>query len=193
MKYVKTLAAIAIAVASLIAFVGAASATTITSLGTGSTPTIHGEAEGHILLHPGTESNFLSVTCGSTLEATIASHGASSTASGSISVLTFSTCSAPVTVLKKGSLEIHGTSTTGNGTLTWRGGEVRIHTSEGPVCTFKPSGTDLGTLTGDNITDATATIDVDSAPIPASGFLCPSAGLLTGEYRIEHPGTLSVH
>jgi hypothetical protein len=198
MKYVKMLGLLAVAAAALMAFAGTASATSITS-NEGTTPTINASA-GKTELHPGSGTSFLTVSCNkSTVKGAVEQHGAGVTVKGKIAQptdLTFTECSDPVTVLAGGSLEVHAISPTGNGTLTSSGAEVRVHTSEGPVCTFKTSGTHIGTLTGSDNTKGHAVLHIGaagSAPIPASGFLCPSTGLWTGSYTITKPSSLSIH
>jgi hypothetical protein len=193
MKYVKMLGLLAVAAAALMAFAGTASATSLTS-SAGSTPTIEASA-GKTELHPGSGTSFLTVSCNkSTVSGTVSSHGAGVTVGGTISTLTFTECTDTVTILQKGSLEVHPEpETTGNGVLTSTGAEIRIHTSEGPVCTFKTSGTKIGKVTGTHATGGKAVLDIESASIPASGFLCPSFGVWTGSYTVDSPATLDVH
>jgi hypothetical protein len=177
-----------VAMALLTAVASSASATTITS-SAGATPTITASA-GVTQIHPGTPASFLTVTClKSSISATITAHGAGVTASGPVSQLTFSECSDVVTVLTKGALEIHGSGTTGDGTLTSSGAEIRLHTSDGPVCTLKTSASDLGTVTGGK----PAKIDINSAPIHTTGFLCPTTSTWTALHVVGSPGELSVH
>jgi hypothetical protein len=189
MKYVKMLGLLAVAAAALMAFAGTASATTITST-EGTTPTIEATG-GTTELHPGEGASFLTVVCKhSAVKGTVESHGTNVTAKGAVSTLDFSECgNDTVTVLKSGSLEAHASGTTGNGTLTSTGAEVRIHTSEGPVCTVKTSGQSIGTLTGGK----EAKLDIGSSNLPMSGFLCPSIGVWTGSYTVTKPSEISLH
>jgi hypothetical protein len=190
MRYVKTLGCVVIAVAALAACAGSASATTLTSpAGTVYTSTVTAEA-GKTSLHPGSGSSFLTVSCTSShMRTKVQTHSAGVTAGGPIEMLTFSGCTDTVTVLQVGSIEVHAAGG-GNGTVTSTGAEIRIHTSEGPVCTFKTSGTDIGTLTGSNVTGGQATLDIGSSSIPATGFLCPSTGVWTGDYTVTEPSRL---
>lgn len=190
MKYVKMLGLLAVAAAALMAFAGTAAATTVTS-SEGETPTIVASAA-TTELHAGDSESFLTVSCkASDVKGKVTAHGSTTTASGPIETLHFTECSDPVTVLKTGTLEVHTDSSkaNGNGTLTSSGAEIRIHTSEGPVCTFKTSNTDIGTVTGGH----PASLSINSASIPASGFLCPSTGVWTGGYTVTSPTELSVH
>jgi hypothetical protein len=189
MKYVKMLGLLAVAAAALMAFVGTASATTITS-SAGATPTIEAESTNGKL-----HGAFITVECSkSTVKGAVEQHGAGVTAKGNISNLTFTGCNYATTVIKAGSLEVHGTSTTGNGTLTSTGAEIKIHTSVGE-CIFTTSATDIGTLTGSNVTKGNAVLDIASSSIPRTGgsFFCGSSGTWTGTYTVTAPSTLEVH
>ena len=212
MKYLKMLGLAAIAAGALMAFAGAgtASATTLTCTNPPGTrvvcPTgtvIKAESEGHATL----DSIIGNIECASTVEGSTSNEGSSTeTVSGNISALTFTGCtnSAVVTVLAKGSLEVHTdpadpegkSGKTGNGTLTSTGTEVTVEQS-GFHCIFKTNGTDIGTLTG--ATTATnaakefthmATLDI-SATIPRtggrSGIFCGSSAPWTGSYTVVSP------
>jgi hypothetical protein len=188
MKYVKMLGLLAVAAAALMAFAGSASATSITS-SAGNTPTIEASA-GTTELHAGDSKSFLTVVCHtSNVKGTVTSLHTATPQSGPISTLDFGGCTQTVTVLQNGSLSVTGTSTTGNGTLTSSGAEIRIHTSAGPVCTFKTNNTHIGTLTK----GTHGVLDIQSALIPASGFLCPSNGVWTGSYTVNQPTNLEIH
>ena len=189
------------------AFAGIASATVLTSpAGTTYTSTIKAESEGTTSLH--NTSLGITVSCTeSKVEGNVESHGASSTAGGTITSLTFGGCGTnDVTVLpvsepkgKTGSLEIHTTvnakgeteGVTGNGTLTSTGTEITINsTSIGVSCTYKTSATDIGTVTG----GTPATLNINSAVIPRTGdsIFCGSSGKWTGSYKVTSPATLLV-
>jgi hypothetical protein len=192
MKYVKTLGLAAIA---LLAFTGTASATYLTSpAGSTYTGPITLEGSATSFEHPSEFPTFFPVTCKSSkIEGMVEQHGASVTASGKVSKFSFSECSDSVTVLQPGSLEIHKTSVTGNGTVTSSGAEIRLHTSEGPVCTVKTSSTDIGFLIGSNLIGGKATMDIGASSLPMTGVLCPSLGRWTGDYTVTTPSTLEVH
>ena len=208
MKYLKMLGLAAIAAGALMAFVGAstASATELDCTEPAGTkvmcpnPTlIHATSEGHAILH----TPLGDVECASTVQGKANTGGASETVSGSIEALTFTPCTqnVVVTVLKKGSLEIHTDAmdaetglTPRNGTLTSTGTEVTIELF-GFHCIFTTSNTDIGTVTGSTATGATATFDI-AATIPRtggrSGAFCGSSGQWTGSYLIDTPDWLDI-
>jgi hypothetical protein len=179
MKYLKMLGLLAVAAAAMMAFAGVASATTLTSpAGTAYTSTLKATSTSSTL-----HGSFISVTCKhSAVEGKVESHGASVTAGGKVTGLTFSECTDPVTVKKEGSLEVHS-----NGRVTSTGAEIIIHTSVGE-CVFTTSGTDIGLFTG----GTPAKLDIDSVAIPRTGgsFFCGSSGEWTGSYSVTTPGTL---
>jgi hypothetical protein len=170
-----------------------ASATTLTSsAGTPFTGTFEAVDEGEVTLTG--PFGFGTVSCDSSvILAKVASHGTSVTAGLTISAMSLTAClgGEPTSPLSKpGSLEIHGTSTTGSGTLTSLNLHLLVHKTLIGTCTFttSSSGTDLGTLTGSNITKGYAVIDL-AATIPST---CGSAAL-EGRYVIRSPSTLEVH
>jgi hypothetical protein len=167
--------------------VGSASATTLTSpAGTPSTGPITMSAE-TTEIHAGDLKSFLTITCHkSHIEWAVSQHGSGVQAVGAIKKLSFE-CTQSTTVLQAGSLAVQPTGG-GNGTVTWTGLELRMHTSAGPVCTFKTSNTHIGTLTG----GSWARLDIESAIIPGSGFLCPANAVWTGSYAVTSPSYLSV-
>ncbi|HEU5063127.1 MAG TPA: hypothetical protein VFT79_08265 [Solirubrobacterales bacterium] len=195
MKYVKMLGLAAMAMAALMAFAGTAAATTVTSPeNVTSTPTIEAESEGATKLSSGF---FATVTChNSSVKGKVEQHGAGVTAKGNISSLTFTNCTGGTVtaVTQPGNLEVHPTATTGNGTLTSNSAKVIVHTSVGE-CVFTTSATDIGTLTGSNITGGKATLDIGSSAIPQTGSnpFCPSSATWSGNYVVNAPTYLAVH
>jgi hypothetical protein len=191
MKYAKMLGLLAVAAAALMAFAGTASATQLTApSGTVYTGTIKAASEGTTSLH----GPFTTVSCtASTVEGSVAKHGAGVTVSGSISKLTFTGCNFPVTVLKAGSLEVHNIAGTNDGTLTSSGAEITITTSIA-ACLFTTSNTDIGRLTKAPSNTGHATLDINSAGIPRTGHsvFCGSSGTWTGSYKVETPTGLLV-
>lgn len=190
MTYLKMLSLSAVAAVALMAFAGTASASTFTSPpGTNYTGTITGEEAEPLSLHPGSGASFLTIKCNqSHVRGKVEQHGAGVTAKGPIELLTFAECGNDVvTVLKLGSIEGHPLAE-GNGTITSTGAEVRVHTSEGPICTLKTNATDIGTLTGGK----EPKFDINSSSIPTSGFLCPSTSIWTGGYKLLTPSDLTV-
>jgi hypothetical protein len=155
---------------------------------------IAAEAEGTTTLDP----PFGTIECkkSSVSGKTTNTGGSSETVSTSIESLSFTECNATVTVLAKGTLEIHTAETTanGNGTLTSNGTEVTVEFI-GTHCIFKTSNTDIGTLTGSGTTEANATLDI-AATIPRtggrSGAFCGSTAAWTGSYKVTNPSNLGV-
>lgn len=175
----------------LIAFIGTASATIITSpAGTTYTSTVKAESEGAVSLH--NSSLGITVTCQkSTVEGKIESHGAATTAGGKVSSATFTECGTnDVTVAKAGSLELHSLGS-GKGTLTSSGAEITVNsTSIGVSCTYTTSGTDVGVVTG----GTPAKLAIASSTISRTGdsVFCGSSALLTGNYKATTPSTALV-
>jgi hypothetical protein len=213
MKYLKMLGLAVIAAAALMAFVGAgtASATTLTGTGCVGTPSNHcaigtvieAENVGHVTLHP----PFGSITCKTSKVAGKTTttggknaKGETESVKGEITALSFTdhgkACndgSAIVTVLQKGTLEIHSLGN-GNGTLTSSGTEVTVQYL-GLDCVFKTNNTDIGTVTGSANTGGNAIFDI-AAVIPrtggTSGAFCGEKAQWTGTYKITKPAVLNV-
>ena len=170
MKYVKILGLLAVAAAAMMAFAASASATSITTTtgGAAATPTIHAVNEGHVTL----QNPIANISCSSTVEGKVESHGSGVTAGGNISTLNFTSCtnSWHVTAITNGSLEVHWTSGH-NGTLTSKGAKVDT-TRFGVTCVYEiGAGTHIGTVTGGN----PASLHIEaSIPIndPESSDLC---------------------
>lgn len=189
MKHLRMLGLLAVAAAALMAFAGSASATSVTS-NNGTTPEIRATSSNSEL-----DGAFVTVKCShSEVHSKVEQHGPSVTVKGKNSLLTFTGCNYEVTVKTAGSLELHGTSTTGNAALTSLGAEISIHTSIG-TCIFTTNSTVIGEITGSNHTGGNAVLDLNSAKIPRTGgnFLCGSSGTWTGSYAIGTPSTFEVH
>lgn len=194
MKFLRSLGLLAVTVGLAAVLPAVASATELLSgsamVTTGST--VSAETEGsQVFSNP-----FVSIECtGSTLSAkTTNTGGASETVNANVETLTFTGCSATVTVLAKGTLEIHTQegSPNNNGTLTSTGAEVTTEKS-GIHCIYKTSSTKIGTLTGSATTGGTATFDI-AGTIPRTGGspLCGSTGQWKGSYKVTTPDTLDV-
>jgi len=176
MKYVKILGLLAVAAAALMALAGSASATTVTTTtgGAAAPPTIHAVNEGgHVTL----ANPIANISCSSTLEGTVTTHGSGVTAVGHISVLEFTGCtnSWHVTAVKNadgtyGSLEVHWTSGH-NGVLTSKNSKVTT-TRLGVNCVYNTgTETSIGGVTG----GSPATLKIEaSIPLVAaeSSALC---------------------
>ena len=205
MKFTKMFGFLGVAwmVASMV-FVSAAPASTLTN----PKGTVYGGASAI-----GAISNFegvaldgtIKVTClKSWIEGSVSNaggkdfNGETTTAAIQLNTLTIEECgSSTVTVVNKGSLEVHGLGN-GNGTLTSTNAEFTVltHNVLGTVhCIYWTNATDFGTLTGSANTEAfTATIDIGSVPIPrkSTDFGCGSTSELTATYKVETPMTLYV-
>jgi hypothetical protein len=218
MKYAKILGLLAIATAALMAFAGSASATTLTDTNgnqIGLNAIVHAENVGNTVL-----DGTVNITCKkSTVEGKITNAGsATETVSGPIEALTFEECgNNTVTVVNKGTLEIHTDSTTivhengthttlttgdtGDGTLTSSGARITVltHNILGTVhCIYITGNTRVGTLhgsEGDLGVHETPTLTVNSAPIPREGtdFGCGSTSDWTAHYTVTTPDYIWIH
>jgi hypothetical protein len=212
MKHVKMLALAAVAAGALMAFIGAgtASATVLCSTTAETCPTA--QKWGAIpldfsLVKEGsanlTETSGKSiVTCTeSTVKGEITNTGSSTeTVSGPVTELTFKKCNLPVTVLRKGKLEVHHIAGTSNGTVTAVSTEaekpafeVTVNTVLFGSCVFRvENGTDLGTLEegkpGTFTANAAAIKTIGNSPP------CPETSFWSAKYQVTTPEntTLSV-
>ncbi|HEX5989169.1 MAG TPA: hypothetical protein VFY75_03015 [Solirubrobacterales bacterium] len=168
---------------------GSAHATVLTNF-TGSTYTgsVSLRENFYIEIHG---EGFTTVCSSSNIGGSVTQHGAGVTAQISISTLDFSECNYPVTVLSKGSLEIHATSG-GNGTVTSNGMSITVHGPFGINCMYQTSNTDIGTLTGTY--NFQAVIDADGALVPRTGdsIFCGSYGELTRGWKFSTPWSIVV-
>ena len=196
MKYLKILAVAAVAAAAMMAVAGSASATVLTETigGVDTQVPVNAELTGH--LEAGTEATLKSsfigeVKCSvSTIAGKVTNAGgATETVQGEITELTFTSCNGTVTVLKKGTLEVHteGASANGNGTLTSNGAEVTVELA-GLHCIFTTSNTDVGQVKGTHSGSVEA--KAESTPIPRtggrSGAFCGSSATWRAAYTITH-------
>ncbi len=215
MKYVKMLGLAAVAAAALMAFVGAstASATVLCKVegekaGTATTgtkcPAEKAYPKGTVIHAVNTSTAILegepfNIECKkSTVQGETTNEGsATETVDGPITVLTFEECGpSTVTVLKKGTLEVHWINNedkgSHDGTLTANGQEVTTETSTifGKVhCIFVTENTDLGTLKGGNPATFTANAVIKKL---STNALCPSPGTWTASYEVTSPKPLFV-
>lgn len=195
MKYLKMMFGLAAAVAALIAFAGAgsASATTLDCSSAGAMcagPTkVHLVNEGKITLDAA-----IKLECEeSTIEAELSTGGESSTetASGAVTAFTLQNCGGwTTTVVKKGTLEIH-TDTTGvhdgNGTLTWSGMEFTME-GFGLHCIYGTENDDIGTITGSSKTGGTAVLHLNVKIRRLGG----RSGAFCGGVTAEWTGTFKI-
>ncbi len=170
-------ALIAGAVMALAAPVGATTVTTTTG-GAAATPTIHLVNEGgHLILKSGS----VIISCASTIEATVASHGASAPTISTVSHFTLTGCTNfwHITTVNPGALSIHWTSGH-TGTVTWTGAKLAM-TRLGVTCVFETKNTHIGTVTGGN----PATLHINAfIPIVASesAEICGNTHTWEGSY-----------
>jgi hypothetical protein len=107
MKYVKILGLLAVAAAAMMAFAASASATIVTTTtgGAAATPKIHAVNENtHVTL----ANPIANISCSSTVEGEVESHGSEAPASGKIGTLLFTGCtnSWHVTAVENGELKV---------------------------------------------------------------------------------------
>ncbi|HSC21757.1 MAG TPA: hypothetical protein VLC07_08510 [Solirubrobacterales bacterium] len=193
MKHLKMLGLAAIAVAALMAFLGAgtASATVIckNNLSTEkcSEPYLKGtvgtaSAEDSIKV-TGPFSLLIDTCAESTVTGTQNNNGGPTEAvTSTLTSLTFGKCTRPTTVVSPGTGSLQWIAGTDNGTLTTSGTTVVIHEIPGfGTCAYVTSNTKIGTATGGN----PGTLDL-SATIPSETSGCPS-GTLSGHYVATSP------
>lgn len=199
MKLLKVTSAVIATLAALmaLAFVGSASATTLTGSGgstLGSGTSIGGGSEGATILHPPIGD----IKCEqSSFESSVVRAGGSTeTAETAVSTFSFNFCNAEVDVLDPGFLEFHTqeSSANNNATVTSWALEVTV-TFAGFHCMFTTNQTQIGTLTGSANTGSWSTIDI-AATIPRtggrSGAFCGSTAAWTGSYVLFSPSVLNV-
>jgi hypothetical protein len=193
MRYLRMLGLVGLVMGAMLALGGGAQATVITQAPP-FTGTAKAESEGEVEIW-----GSLIVDCQkSALEWNVEFHGASVTVSGPLTAFTLEECGDnTVTVVNKGSLELHATSG-GNGTLTSTGAEITFLTHRpflGTVhCIYKTNETDIGTLTGSSATGGTATLDIDGISLPriTTSFGCGTHSTLDGSYKFTTPDYLYV-
>lgn len=147
MRYLKVLGLAAVVVAALMGFAGGASATSVTSTtgGAAATPTVHlVNSGGHVTF----ANPIANISCSSTMEGAVASHGAGATVKLNLTNFSLTGCtnSWHYTTISAGSLEFHWTNGH-NGTVTWTGAKFDS-TRLGITCVYQTSNTSIGTITG---------------------------------------------
>jgi hypothetical protein len=183
MRCVKSLGLAFVTVVALMAFAGTAAATTVTSP-EGTTPDIVAESSNSKF-----HGSFVTLECTSSkLEGNVESHGAGAV-EWAVDAFSLEGCNYQMTIVAKGSLAIHATATTGDGTVTWSGASITMHTSVG-ACTLTANGTDIGVLDG----GAPARLLINSTiPRTAGNFLCGSSVTWTASFKVSSPSSLEVH
>ena len=198
MKSLKMAGAVIAAAAVLmaLAFVGSASATTLTGAGgatLGAGTSISAANEGKVILHPPIGD----IECeSSSLSGKTENAGSSTeTVFWFIEIWVIKVCNSTFVFIRTGTFQWHtsGESANNNALLTSTGAEFTIEFA-GFHCIYKTNGTTIGTATGSANTGGNATIDI-SASIPRtggrSGAFCGSTAAMTGSYKITSPSTLN--
>jgi len=203
MKYIKMLSLAALAAMALMAVVGAttASATVLCKNSSNTTTCSEDYASGTAIegtITSGTTA-VLETSGGTVLdtctESTVKGNtettgGSSATVKGDIKTLTWGSCTRTTNTLAVGSLEIHHTAGSDNGTLTATGTtEVTIDTIFGSCVYGTGTGLNLGTVVGGN--PATLSINV-GVPKISGNFACPATGIWTANYTVTSPKPLFV-
>jgi len=201
MKYTKLLGLLAVAAAALMAVVGTASATELTSpkgtkLGVGTV--VKAENEGTIKLDGTVEIACQRVTgSGSITNA----GGPSATVNGLPNLVEWTQCgSDTITVISQGSGELHSLGG-GEGTLTSSGAEITVvlhRTIFGfPVtthCIYKTENTHVGRAKDSSVTGGAATVEIGTSPIPQvkTDAACGENAQLTGNVVVTSPTTVYI-
>lgn len=195
MNQLKSLATLAAVVTVCLALASTASATVVTSpAGTLYTSTIKAESEGKPTLHG--EGYAGTLSCNSTAEGKVESHGSSVTAEGKLSALNWTNCEGgKATTEQTGTLIAHAIGS-GNATITSTGTRVKteMSTTFGPIiCVYETNATDIGTLTGSAVTKGNATLDISATILRTGGSsLCGNQGIWTGTYVVKTPELLNI-
>lgn len=182
MRIAKSLGLLAIAAAAIMAFAANASATrfTTTTGGFAETPTIHAVNSGfHVTL----SNPIANISCSSTIEAKVASHGAYTTGAGGVGTLTFTGCtnSWHVTSISNGSLEIHYSA--GHNGWVFSSG-ARIDTTRlGVTCVYETFSTPIGNISGGNPAIINVNALVPLKPFESSSLCGAGSAVWEGQYR----------
>ncbi len=202
MKHLKILGLAVVAAAALMAFVGASTASATVLCSTNTNPCTGTKYPAGTTvsasLATGTKAvlstEFQKIECSKSAVGGKTSNAGSGTetVSGAVETLTFEECNCEVSVLKKGTLEVHSVATNGNGTITSNGAEVTVECSTifGKVhCIYVTENTNLGTVTGGSPAKVTA-----SASIPrlTTNALCAAEANWKAEYSVSAPNPLWV-
>ncbi len=203
MKYLKMLALAAVAAGALMAFIGAGTASASKLCSTTVSPCPGGQAWSTLSLEwslvPGTSASHQELeppegeggtvdTCSSsTVSGEITNSGSSTaTATGSITSLTWGTCTFATATTMKGKFEIHNIPGTFNGTLT-SDGETRwtINTILFGTCTW---GLENGKSMGDITEGNPAILHMNAVADKKEGHVfCPTKTRWTGTYTLTKP------
>ncbi|MGN6203260.1 MAG: hypothetical protein ACTHNY_12780 [Solirubrobacterales bacterium] len=189
MKHAKKLGLLVMTIASLMALAGNASATSVltspagTNLAVGSTLEATLQNGASSLLKAGIED-----TCTQSTAALAVGTNDETHAAGSLTTLSFASCTKDTTTLANGQLTVSD-----NGTVTALNNEVTIKdTGLGISCVYGGgvTGTALGTLVGG--TPAKLQVSTTHLKKISGGFFCSSEGTWTASYIITKPTSLFV-
>jgi len=204
MKYVKMLVLAAVAASALMAFIGAGSASATelcsTTLSPGACPTAQKvtgpltftltAGTSALLKETGASGGTLDTCESSEVGGEITNSGSSTTTvTGSISKLTWGSCSFPTTTTLKGGLECHKITGTSNCTLTADGvSKVTINTIFFGTCVYTvTSGASIGDLTEGN--PAVFHANAIAHKQEGSNFACPETSVWSATYTLTSPST----
>jgi hypothetical protein len=172
-------------------------ATTFTSpAGTAYTGVVKAKsAAPHVLLHT---KNGTTITCEtSAFDWQVESHGPAVTTKASVTNLSFGSCgTTTVSVLKKGTLEIHKVSGPGGyGLVTWSGFELTVAAPFTPDCKYffqQPTSISMGGFTSSSSEGGkTSTFHLSTEKFPVgNSIFCPEWLQMTGFYTITSPDYL---
>jgi hypothetical protein len=184
MKHLKMLGLAAVAVAALMAFAAAGSASAAVLCKTNTNPCTSKWAAGTNLefsLKSGTSALWKTTEGLSLKTCTNAKLSGQITNAGSgaepvklkVTEDTWTSCSVPTTTLKNGEIEITNITGTTNGTVKLKGAEFTTNDPFFGDCSYgtAPTGTDLGTITSSGTGDTV--IDVNAQLAPVGGACCP--------------------
>lgn len=192
----KTLGLAAGLALALAAFASPALATTFTSpAGTAYTGTVEAKnAASHMLIHT---KNATTLTCETTaFDWQIESHAPAVAAKASVTNLSFGSCgTTTVSVLKKGTLEIHEASGSDSfGWVTWSGFELTVASPFTPDCKYffqQAQSIKMAGFTASSALGGTSALDLETEGIPVgNSIFCPEWIQLTGAYTITSPDYL---
>jgi len=190
MKYVKMLGLAALSAMALMAFASTASATTLEKEGvtqTGAVTISSHIASGTSAVLKNTSSSIQNTCTTSAVSGTTSTF--TGTPTGSVSSLTFESCTRNVTIHNNGKLFIEQIKKTTNGTVSSEEAEITVAVP--PFGTYvnckTNAGTDIGTLVGS--ASGHATMEING--VIGCGSLLPSA-VWEGEYTVTSPTGLGV-
>lgn len=202
MKYLKMLGLVAVAAMALTALLGTGSASATVLCKTYVTPCptgwdygagteIHATTAAGTTVEVRTTSGTVLKTCkSSTIKGKTTNTGsATETVLGNIEEMTFTECTRSVAVLALGTFEIHYVGPKTKGVLTSKGAKITTNTIFGSCTYGTGSGTQLGVLESDEVTEAELNLEAVLTKEEGSG-LCPADAVWLAKYKITSPKPL---